>query len=69
MKSKILRLPEVLEQTGLCRSTIYSLVAQDLFPRQIQLTRRSVGWLAHDVDNWLAERVSSAKTTNPIDHL
>jgi prophage regulatory protein len=63
MSARILRLPMVLERTGLSRSMVYLLIQEGKFPRQIQLTVRSVGWLESDVDGWLAQRIG---TREPI---
>jgi len=41
----ILRFPQVVEITGLPRSTIYAKLADDNFPRPIKLGERSVGWV------------------------
>ncbi len=51
----IRRLPEVMAQTGLCRSTIYDLVSQGKFPSQISLGARAVGWVASEVVDWIEE--------------
>ncbi len=51
----IWRLPEVMAQTGLCRSTIYDLVSQGKFPSQISLGARAVGWVASEVVDWIEE--------------
>jgi prophage regulatory protein len=55
----IWRLPEVLRQTGLSRSTIYEMVRRGDFPRQVQLGRRAVGWIADDVDEWIHSKVDA----------
>ena len=52
----ILRLPAVINMTGLSRSTIYNLVNSKDFPERIRLGPRSVGWLDHEVESWLAAR-------------
>lgn len=52
----IMRFPEVVAQTGLSRATLYRLVNEGKFPRQVQLTSRSVGWYAKDIEKWLQER-------------
>jgi len=59
------RLPEVLRQTGLSRSTIYELISRDDFPRQIQLGRRAVGWIAEDVIKWIHAKVDSLSDDKP----
>ncbi len=57
----IWRLPDVMAQTGLSRSTIYSLVSQKKFPEQINLGPRAVGWLASEVSDWIEERVNASR--------
>jgi prophage regulatory protein len=41
---KILRLPDVKVLTGMSRSTIYGRMADGLFPGQVRLGPRMVGW-------------------------
>ena len=48
----------VIERTGLSRSTLYSYIAQGLFPRQRQLAPRRVAWLASEVLIWMTSRPS-----------
>ena len=40
---RFIRLPQVIEMTGMSRSYIYARIAQEAFPKQIQLGSRSVG--------------------------
>jgi prophage regulatory protein len=65
---KILRLPEVMKNTGLARSTIYKMIAAKSFPVQISLGVKSVGWLESDIQNWIQDKISQSKpepnTTN-----
>jgi prophage regulatory protein len=53
----ILRLREVLQRTGLSRSTLYNRIAKRQFPHQVSLGGRSVGWVRGDVEDWIAERI------------
>jgi prophage regulatory protein len=48
----LLRLPAVLRQTGLSRSTIYRLMATRHFPLPVKLAGRAVGWRRSEVDRW-----------------
>ena len=57
----IWRLPEVMAQTGLCRSAIYDLISQDKFPAQINLSPRTVGWVASEVVCWIEERIDESR--------
>lgn len=60
-KPKILRLKSVIEQTGLSRSTIYERMNDKSFPSAINLGRRTVGWLEHEIENWISERISKTR--------
>jgi prophage regulatory protein len=57
----VVRLPEVRRMTGLGRSTIYRLQADQQFPQSIKLSIRAVGWLEREVQKWLAKRVASSR--------
>ena len=53
----LLRLPMVMQTTGLARSTIYKLISQSEFPVPIKLSKRAVAWLQTEVEGWIASRV------------
>lgn len=61
MKHTILRLPAVKQSTGLSRSTIYLRVAQGTFPQPVSLGGRSVGWLEHEVEEWVQQRIAESR--------
>ena len=46
---RILRLPEVKNQTGQARSTIYYLINQELITKPISLGGRNVGWPENEI--------------------
>ena len=54
---RIMRLKEVIEKTGLSRSTIYNLISQGKFPKQIDLGARSVGWVDTEIEEWLFAKI------------
>jgi prophage regulatory protein len=60
---RIMRLKEVIEKTGLSRSTIYNWISQGKFPKQIDLGARSVGWVDTEVDEWLSLRIELRDST------
>lgn len=53
---RVLRLSEVIEKTGLARSTIYKYADLGKFPRPISLGGRSVGWVDSEIHEWLQEK-------------
>ena len=56
---KILRLKQVIEITGLSRSTIYAYISDGFFPKQIAIGERAVGWLSDDIEQWIQERINA----------
>mgnify|MGYP000996482832 CR=1 FL=1 len=58
MTNTILRLPKVQSETGYSRSTIYLRMTQGLWPRQISLGPRCVGWPANEVTALNAARIA-----------
>lgn len=54
---RLLRLPSVIEKTGLSRSTIYRREAQGTFPSRIKVGIRTTAWLCADVDRWIGDRI------------
>ena len=61
MVGNVLRLRSVKDRTGLSRSSIYALIADGRFPRQISLGTRSVGWIESEVEDWLVQQISASR--------
>ena len=57
----ILRMSQLTEEVGLCRTSIENKVKAGTFPRPIKLGERAVGWLASDIDKWIEERARASK--------
>ena len=55
-----LRMPSVIRQTGLGRSTIYRLMAEQRFPKAVRLSGRAIGWRATDVQQWAESRMDTS---------
>lgn len=62
-KEKLLRLPEVKTRTGLSRTTLYALMSEGKFPRNVPLGLRCVGWLESEIDDWIAMRIANRQTS------
>ena len=52
-RNKLIKLPTVLQMTSLSRATIYRLIADGKFPKQIKLSTRACAWVEKDVENWI----------------
>lgn len=63
MSHRILRLPEVIQLTGLSRSSIYLRMTNHEFPESVSLGGRAVGWLEQDVDEWIVKRIDQSRAS------
>ena len=61
----VLRRRQVEMRTGLARSSIYALIADGQFPAPIRLSAHTVGWLEHEINDWIAERTKASRHTAP----
>ena len=57
----VLRRRQVMARTGLAQSSIYELVAADEFPRPVRLSRRRVGWIQSEVEDWIRQRIAARR--------
>jgi prophage regulatory protein len=53
---KLIKLPTVVDQTSLSRTTIYRLISQGTFPAPIKIGPNAVGWLQQDVSEYIMAR-------------
>ena len=54
------RLPQVKELTCLSKSSIYRLMDEGNFPKQVLLGARSVAWVKSYVEDWCAQKINAA---------
>ena len=57
--SHLLRLPQVLERTGLSRSSLYEKIAAREFPAPVKIGARAVAWVSSEVAAWIESRPSA----------
>ena len=55
---RIIRLKEVMDLTGLARSTVYKYIAASEFPVPVSLGERCVGWLESEIQDWILARIA-----------
>lgn len=53
---QLLRLPAVLQMTGLGRDSVYRLAREGRFPRPRKITERSSAWRADEIQAWIDSR-------------
>ena len=54
---RIIRLKEVIDSTGLARSTIYKYIGEGSFPAPVSLGGRSIGFVSSEVCDWILARI------------
>ncbi|WP_420030615.1 helix-turn-helix transcriptional regulator [Pseudomonas oryzihabitans] len=55
---RIIRLKEVMNLTGLARSTVYKYVSDKQFPAPLALGDRCSGWLESEIQSWILAKVA-----------
>jgi prophage regulatory protein len=50
----VVRIKQVIQMTGLGKSTIYKLRSEGAFPAPIKLSGRAVGWRTSVIEQWIA---------------
>src|SRR5260221_11644494 len=58
---RIIRLPQVCSVTGLRRSMIYRLEAEQRFPNRIKIGVRALGWIESEVQAWVEQRIGASR--------
>ena len=53
---KFIRTEEVINKTGMSRTSIWRMEKDGEFPCRRQLGLRSVGWLETEIDEWIESR-------------
>jgi prophage regulatory protein len=52
MSIVFMRLPAVMERTGLKETTLYKGISERTFPPSIQISERCVAWREDQIDAW-----------------
>lgn len=70
---RILRLPAVIKQIGIARSTLYDWINprspryDPSFPKQRKLGKQAVGWIESEIHEWLLNKVTELNAYNISD--
>jgi prophage regulatory protein len=58
---RMLRLPQVINATGLSKTKICSLQKRGDFPMRVKLTARVIAWVEEEVQAWVARRIENTR--------
>ncbi|ECG4949224.1 TPA: AlpA family transcriptional regulator [Salmonella enterica] len=56
---RLLRLPQVLDKTGLKRSQVYTYMKTGDFPKSVKIGPASVAWLESEIDEWINAKINN----------
>ncbi len=56
---RLMSLKEVTARTTLSKSSVYELMKEDRFPKQVRLGNRSVAWVESEVDAFIESAISN----------
>ena len=55
----LLTMPEVEALTRLSKPTVYQMIREGRFPKQVRLGPNKVAWLRSEVRGWIGERADA----------
>lgn len=61
MSAQLIKRKEVEKLTALSTATIYRLIAEGQFPRQISVSKRSVAWNLSEINDWIEQKIADSK--------
>jgi prophage regulatory protein len=56
IEDRYIRMKELSLMLGIAKSTIYRLIQENKFPKQIRLTERTCVWRLSVINEWIKER-------------
>ena len=59
IQQEFIRLNVVKEITSLSKSTIYRLISEGNFPKQVQIGKRAVVWVRSDINAWINQKLKT----------
>jgi prophage regulatory protein len=60
LEDRYLRIKDVVAMLSISRSSIYRMVQEGKFPKQIKLTERTAVWKLSAINAWVAERENAS---------
>ncbi|MFS8173557.1 helix-turn-helix transcriptional regulator [Vreelandella titanicae] len=57
MSNRLIRIKDVMERTGLARSTVYKYISLGQFPHPAKLGTRAVAWVESEIDTWINDSI------------
>lgn len=65
--NQLINIKQVIEFTGVCRSTIYEMMDEDspyydpTFPKKVTISQKRIGWSAWEINQWIEAKLANRK--------
>ncbi|KDE33648.1 AlpA family transcriptional regulator [Kosakonia radicincitans UMEnt01/12] len=53
---RLIKIKEVQLRCAISRASVYRLISEGKFPRQVRLSSRAIGFYEHEVNEWIESR-------------
>jgi prophage regulatory protein len=60
--TKFYRLPQLMAQLGVSRSSIWAWVKSGKFPKPVKLSENTTAWRASDVEDWAQSKIDASES-------
>lgn len=48
----------IAARLGVCTQTVFNMVTRGEFPRAVRVSENRLGFIEHEVDDWIAQRIA-----------
>jgi prophage regulatory protein len=55
---RLIKLTEVMAQTGLGRSSVYKFMKEERFPQSVSTGDRGVKWVEEEIQEWIIDKIA-----------
>jgi|AntDeeMinimDraft_4_1070355.scaffolds.fasta_scaffold00746_7 prophage regulatory protein len=64
--SNLIRKKTVLQRCAMSNSTLYRMIESGDFPPPVQVSKRSVAWVEHEIDEWIQQRMEFSRVKGEL---
>ncbi|MDH0563830.1 helix-turn-helix transcriptional regulator [Acinetobacter courvalinii] len=63
--NQLINIKQVIEFTGVCRSTIYEMMDENspyydsTFPKKVTISQKRIGWSAWEIHQWIESKLAN----------
>jgi len=66
MSTELLTLTEVCKRVRLGKTSVYELMKQGIFPKQVLISAKKVVWVGSEIDAWIEETIARSRRKGAV---